>query len=89
MICFHWIPGIEIVFLFLVLKIVFQSRHHNGVLTKILTDIKIDVVPYIYKSTMRLRTLILFALCCNELKVSGSKLNIFLKVDNSTVGSKK
>ena len=79
MLSLPWIPGIEIVFLFLVLKIVFQSRHHNGVLTKLLTDIKIDVDPYIYKSTMRLWTLILFALCCNELKVSGSKLNIFLK----------
>ena len=77
MICFHWILGIEIAFLFLVLKFVFHSRHHNGVLTKLLTDIKIDVVPYIYKSTMRLWTLILFTLCCNELKVSGSKLNMF------------
>ena len=80
MLSLHWILGIEIVFSFLVLKFVFQSRYHNdGVLTKLLTDIKIDVIPHIYKSIMRLRTLILFALCCNELKVSGSKLNILKK----------
>ena len=52
MICFHWTLDIEIVLSFLVLKFVFQSRHHNGVLTKLLTGIKIDVVPHSYKSTI-------------------------------------